>query len=126
MAVSVRVDATEVINALRQAANLRGFRRGLAVAGAHILAKLASYPPQPPNSSYRRTGRLGRSWTMSGGRGGLQVIIGNATPYAPQVQGIDEQLDLFREIGWLTPRDVVDRYSSDIVRLVEYYVRQDI
>jgi len=64
--------------------------------------ELSSYPPS--RSSYRRTGRLGRSWTTDGPKmegGDLLARVGNNVEYAPTVQGkADQQRQLFRTYGW--------------------------
>ena len=116
----------EVLDALTRMGNLRGFKRGMAAGGAYLLAQLQRYPPQPPNSTYKRTGTLGRGWVMEGRRGGMQVVIGNATPYAPKVQGISgTQSSFFAERGWIGPDTAMDRYGDAIADLVRAYTEMD-
>lgn len=55
-------------------------------------AELARYPSPPPASRYRRTGTLGRAWTSArpdwqASAGSFRARVGNATTYAPYVQG---------------------------------------
>ncbi len=81
------------------------------------IPELATYPPAPPNSTYRRTGLLGRTWTSARPEfaplsSGFEASIGNATPYAEDVQG-EQQLVLFKRIGWSNTPDVVARRQAD-------------
>ena len=119
--VRVRVESGQTLAALDRLAQLRGAQRGLAAGGALILSRLATYPPQRPNSRYRRTGTLGRRWTMR--QQGLQVTVGNNTPYAPEVQG-DKQLAFHRETGWQTPEDVVEKHGREIEAIILSYLSQ--
>ncbi len=90
-------------------------------AQALVVHGVAKYPPPPPNSRYRRTGFLGRSWLM--GRVQLMAdnmtgIVENRAPYAPDVQGPD-QLPLFTGIGWERVGDVATRVRDEIVGFFE-------
>jgi hypothetical protein len=81
----------------------------------------ADYPPQPPNSSYRRTGTLGRLWTAATPtvtvRGHvLDARIENATPYGPQVQDPDAQRPVHRG-RWQTTEDVVAQHMDEVEHL---------
>lgn len=76
--------------------------------GARLRTFMAKYPPPPPNSSYRRTGRLGRAWTheVKAGLFSIETIIGNNTPYAPDVQGAGTQSEV--HVGrWQTDADAL-------------------
>ncbi len=123
--VHVAVDADEVFEMITRGTQMRGLQRGMAAVGAHILSRLATYPPQDPSSTYRRTGTLGRRWTMQGTRGGLVITIGNNTPYAPRVQG-PEQTAYFKRVGWKNPGDVVAAETGAIQRLLNAYVEADL
>ncbi len=89
------LNAPEVIAALERSPEL--LREALKLAAQKWLlrrqAELARYPAPPANSSYRRTGTLGRTWTSAkpsyAGTNGttFQAKVGNATPYGPYVQG---------------------------------------
>src|SRR3972149_6930829 len=91
------------------------YRPALAEAGAHIKAGLAPSPPQmtgrpqPPKTErqrrflmasirdgsivipYRRTGGLGRRWTVEFRDGGKTAVVGNNAPGGIFVQGPDSQ-----------------------------------
>jgi hypothetical protein len=80
-------------------------------AGADAVGKLSAYPPA--RTRYRRTGTLGRGWTMEGPReerGGLAVTAGNKTVYAGPVQGRKSrrprQRPVFHRYGWPNVEDV--------------------
>lgn len=83
-----------------------------------LIPDLATYPPAPAGSRYRRTGTLGRTWTSARPEfaplsSGFEARIGNAAPYAEDVQG-ERQLALFRRIGWPNVGDVVTQRQADV------------
>ena len=78
----------------------------------------AEYPAKPGDSSYRRTGTLGRLWTqgrprivMSGHV--LDARIENATPYGSCVQDPERQARMHRGL-WQTTDDVVEQHAREI------------
>lgn len=82
----------------------------------------AEYPPGPPNSSYRRTGTLGRLWTtatphMTVTGHVLDARIANATPYGPRVQDPDEQIAVHRG-RWQTTEEVVQSHLDEVDAVV--------
>lgn len=125
MNFQIKVESKQVEGLIEKGMKMQGLRAGMAAAGAHILARMATYPPAPPNSTYRRTGTLGRRWVMRGTRNGVSVEIGNNTPYAPKVQG-DKQLPHFRVIGWKTPEDVLTSEGGAILNIISAYVKRDL
>lgn len=76
--------------------------------GARLRTELAKYPPPPPNSTYRRTGTLGRSWTHTVQTSliAATAIIGNNIPYAPDVQGEGMQAEIHQG-RWQTEQEVL-------------------
>lgn len=61
-----------------------------------VVGPLATYPPASSRSRYRRTGTLGRTWTAARPAfqvqaSGFEAKLGNATPYANEVQGEDQR-----------------------------------
>ena len=90
--------------------------------------KLSNYPPS--RSSYRRTGNLGRKWTVSGpkvGANSIKVTIGNNADYAIWVQGPTEgpgrkQVSWAERYGWLSVtavrKKVWPRYRLLIIKIL--------
>lgn len=61
--VKIDVDADDVKNLLRELdpdVLWAAIGRGLGVGARRVWQNLPAYPPPPPDSSYRRTGELGR------------------------------------------------------------------
>ena len=81
-----------------------------------LIPGLADYPPAPANSSYRRTGTLGRLWASAQPEfapmeSGFEASIGNATPYAVYAQGEYQP----KWMGhWETAEQVVASRQADI------------
>jgi hypothetical protein len=61
---------------------------------------VTTYPPRPPESTYRRTGTLGRSFTTRVDRGRLEGRAGTRLAYAPYVIGDGTQAAWMRH--WKT------------------------
>lgn len=63
--------------------------------------RMAIYPAPPPNSTYRRTGYLGRSWytNIRSFSGDIQGYLANRAPYKDYVQGL-EQTAQHEATGW--------------------------
>ena len=98
------------------------YLKGVASAGADVLrADLRKYPPKPPDSTYRRTGTLGKSWTksvMRGGReGGWLAQIGTRLGYAPYVQDELRQAKVHQG-RWQTVQSVAKDRRDEVVRFV--------
>jgi hypothetical protein len=82
---------------------------------------MKEYPPQPPRSSYRRTGTLGRKWTVRVTRlaNGLRGKVRNKTWYAPLVQhdrrfARPHQTLQHQSTGWITDAQAMDRNEKAI------------
>jgi hypothetical protein len=89
----------------------------------HLAGAAADYPPAPAESTYRRTGTLGRLWTqarpvVAGVQGALvQGRIGNRTPYGPYVQDPAQQA-WFHRGRWQTTEDVVRDEAGAVEQLL--------
>jgi hypothetical protein len=77
--------------------------------GYELKNELQVYPPPPPESTYRRTGTLGRSWHVK--RQGSSAIVGNPTPYAPYVQSESQQAWM-HEGRWQTDADAIQEIEQ--------------
>lgn len=67
---------------------------------------------------YRRTGLLGRSWTMNVQTTAQQVIgvLNNPTPYGPFVQAPPPAQAVYHQGNWRTTDDAVTKLQAAIVR----------
>jgi len=74
---------------------------------------VAQYPPPPPDSTYRRTGTLGRRWTTKTDREKLEGRVGNATTYAPYVQDKEKQAAIHQG-RWQTAQGVTEGLMGKI------------
>jgi hypothetical protein len=79
--------------------------------GVNVMERMSDYPTA--RTSYRRSGDLGKNWTMEGPKQegvGLVVIAGNKTIYAGFVEGFrrrrPRQRKLFRSYGWPSVEDI--------------------
>ena len=91
--------------------NVNQVKGRLRDVGVEAKDRLQNYPTQ--RTSYRRTGRLGQSWTMEGPKvvaQGLEVIAGSNLEYAPFVQGFrrrrPRQRPVFKRYNWPNVEDV--------------------
>lgn len=102
--VSADVEGEERVQQVLQAISTPGFLAGaFHEIGAQINTDLAKYPPELPEQQYIRTGELGRRWTHEEEVTLFSVssIIGNNTPYAPDVQDPEMQAEIHAG-RWLT------------------------
>ena len=102
------------------------YLQGVAGAGADLLrAELRKYPPPPPQSSYRRTGTLGKSWTkkVSGGRQGWLAVVGSMLRYAPYVQDAARQAEVHQG-RWQTVQSVAADKREELVSFVVRAIRR--
>jgi len=83
-----------------------------AVALVHDRA--GSYPPAPPNSSYVRTGTLGRRFAhrVTHFSGGVKGYVTNPIPYAPYVRG--EEQAAVHAGRWATMKQIVEEKRGAI------------
>ena len=92
---------------------------------ARMQIDLNHYPPVPPRSKYKRTGRLGRGWLhRTEGAQGI-VRLENVTPYAPWVQGY-QQAWMHKATGWETVEQVMARYHDRMIESMRRVVREEL
>lgn len=113
---------------------LEGFRSYPAAAKLEVTRALhkalmllqsaaSDYPPGLMGSRYRRTGTLGRLWTVARPqvrevRGHvLEGRVGNRTPYGPYVQDPDAQVEVHRG-RWATTDEIVREHEEEIGALL--------
>lgn len=116
---TVRIDGLDALLTLSASAP-RVIRETLADASDEALlgmvADLASYPPTPPASRYRRSGTLGRLWTTAqptweARAAGFLGALANATPYGPYVQGEEQTAG---NAHWTTAADALTQHTPRI------------
>ena len=78
---------------------------------------LSTYPPAPPESSYVRTGTLGRSWAIDYtiNARGMSGETGTAIPYAPYVQDAERQAWMHEDRWRNTDVAVAQRHRGAIL-----------
>ena len=91
-----------------------------------LQARMAQYPAQRPNSTYRRTGTLGRKWTTKITQSASELVgsVGNNTEYAPYVQAYRFQARVHRGRWINTDRYVMKTEQRNIVRDFEDTIAQ--
>jgi len=84
----------------------------------HLQRRIAKYPPKPSHSTYRRTGTLGRKWTIKVENNGRQGEIGNNTPYAIYVQG-PRRREFHKAAGWKSIDEIADSEAGAVIGYFE-------
>lgn len=128
MSITIIIDGIEeVMQTLGRVESIRILRPPMERGVARLAADMANYPPQRPNSSYVRTGTLGRRWTtkVTTTGDGLEGRVGNNTEYAPLVQSQRFQMRIHRGL-WQTDQQVVNRDTPLIIEDFERAIRQAI
>lgn len=118
MSITIKIDGIDkLVRKLGKVEGVNYLRPAMQRAVYRLQARLAQYPAQPPNSTYRRTGTLGRKWTskVDVGNGIIRGRVGNNTEYAPLVQSYRFQARVHRG-RWQTDRYVVDTERRNIER----------
>lgn len=91
-----------------------------------VMEAVTYYPPYEA-ISYIRTGNLGYGWdsylrhTMSG----IYLTFNNDVPYAPYVQGENQQ-PIFREIGWNRFYEVIEDERRDWRPTLQRIVKENL
>ena len=101
------------------------YLQGVANAGGQLLrAEMRKYPPPPPNSSYRRTGTLGKSWAQKVTRlaGGWSAIVGTRLNYAPYVQDETRQAEVHQG-RWQTIQSVAADKKDEVFNFMRRAIR---
>ena len=118
MSVSIQIKGIDtLIQKLGKVEGTKHLRQPMQRAVYRLQGRMAQYPAQRTNSSYRRTGTLGRKWTskIEQGNGIIRGKVGNNASYAPLVQSYQFQARIHRGL-WQTDRYIVDTEYRTIVR----------
>lgn len=128
---SVSITITGIDKLIAQLGRLEGMnhlRAPMQRAVYRLQARMAQYPAQRPNSTYRRTGTLGRKWTTKITQSASELVgsVGNNTEYAPYVQAYRFQARVHRGRWINTDKYVMDTEQRNIVRDFEDTIAQRI
>jgi len=118
MSVTIQIKGIDaLIQKLGKVEGTKHLRPPMQRSVYRLQARMAQYPAQRTNSSYRRTGTLGRKWTskIEQGNGIIRGKVGNNASYAPLVQSYQFQARIHRGL-WQTDRYIVDTEYRTIVR----------
>lgn len=115
---------------VRQLGSLAAFeqlRPPMVRSLARVERRLQTYPPPPPDSTYQRTGLLGRTWTDNDpalvvSPSEMRGVVGNKTGYARYVQGDEDQAAVHRG-RWMTDAGAIDAEEDAIRRDFEETIR---
>lgn len=131
----------------------KGARRALAPAAKHVQGKIAQYPAvkRPSRKSvygrtfvsdkqrkkvmamlreglwpYRRTGTLGRRWTISVALAALTATVGNNVPYAKTVHGTPGQSKYQQVVGWKTTDAIAKDTKPEVERIFKIKIDEQL
>ena len=115
--VSIRITGVEEVNLKLD--RLKGIDWAVTPMNQSVFRlweRLALYPPELPNSTYKRTTVLGKGWTKEVERAGNTVTgtVGNRVKYAPWVQSRNFQAGIHRG-RWKTEADIAEEETQNIV-----------
>ncbi len=116
--VSIQIKGIdELIRKLGKAEGMKHLRPPMQRSVYRLQGRVAQYPAQRPNSTYRRTGTLGRKWTSKIEQSSTSITgkVGNNTEYAPLVQSYQFQARIHRGL-WQTDRYVMETEYRTIIR----------
>lgn len=118
--ITVEIDATAALEMLRTMPDRidRAMRGAMTDSTILLMREMKAYPPPPPNSSYKRTGTLGRSWSRRVEGRGMEVTgtvgsNGNMAPYNRYVQDGEYQAQMHQG-RWTTIQDAAERNQDAI------------
>ncbi len=119
--MTITIEITGIDAAIRKLGKIEGLKQlepAMRDAVALIQGAITKYPAPPPNSTYRRTWTLGRSWTTKVTRSPLLGQVGTALGkegpgYARYVQ--DRDMQAWMHVGrWQTIQDVAEKLADQV------------
>lgn len=118
----------ELISKLSSINAMKALEPPMHKAMFRLQTPLATYPPQPGNSKYERTGTLSRRWTTDVDVQPHEITgkVGNNTEYAPPVQAAQFQKPIFKRIGWPTDQAVLRQQLPAIIKDFEEAVDKEV
>lgn len=149
--MEIRVEgAEELIGKLTKLDQMERVKAEVMSAGRFLQGKLKQYPRKAyvPNRliatsdrvrrgffyhlkkgdisvPYRRTGDLGKKWTVQARRSGWEAVIGNNLPYvAAYVQG--KQTFQHTQSGWLTVAQATSVYAPRVEGMIRSALEKEV
>jgi hypothetical protein len=117
VSVSISIQGTDkLIAKLGRVEGTKFLRAPMQRAVLRLQRDMQEYPTQRKGSTYRRTGTLGRKWTVRVKQDGAELVgtVGNNTRYAPFVQSRQFQARVHRG-RWQTDAQVMNQNARAIV-----------
>ena len=114
----ITIDVSEALKKLDPKDIKPAIYATLHSVGDVLLLDIAKYPPALPDSTYKRTGTLGKGWKTAVSQDPLGAVVGNPTAYGPYVQDADKQAAIHRG-RWQTTKDVALRKEFTIKLLIQ-------
>ena len=114
---TITVDVSEAVAKLDPKYLERALKQGIEESAGVLLEDMKVYPPPPPNSTYVRTGKLGRGWgkKFEGNRRAEVRNVG--VSYAKYVQDYDMQAAIHRG-RWQTTEMIARKRANDIKQII--------
>ena len=125
MRATITISNLDVVQRKPAAIESGAYLQPVATSAADLLrAEMRKYPPPPPNSTYRRTGTLGKSWAKNVHRSsdGWLSIIGTRLKYAPYVQDETRQAEIHQG-RWQTIQSVAKDKRDEVVKFCVRAIR---
>ena len=149
--MEIRVEgADELVRKLTKLEQMERVKAEVQSAGRFLQGKLREYPrkAQVPNRliasndrvrrgffyhlkkgdisvPYRRTGDLGKKWTVQARRSGWEAVIGNNLPYVQKyVQG--RQTFQHQASGWLTVAQATSVYAPRVEGMIRAALEREV
>lgn len=98
--------------------------KGLQAIALVIKGWIQPYPEARPESQYRRTMGLFKSWTISPVKN-MGVTIGNNRSYAPFVQDRDRQAAVHQGI-WQTVQDAKEEFDPKVGKMLSDVIQEEL
>jgi len=112
------------VTLLEDIASLKWTEKSMTEYGQKVIRGVSPYPPPPPQSTYRRTGNLGRKWYLDVKE--KEVEVGNVASYAGWVQDEQYQVAVHDNTGWETIQfwalEEIDNMVAGMVEEIESLV----
>ena len=129
--ITISVDAAAALSMLENMPERldRAMQRAMTDSTVLLLREMKTYPAPPADSTYRRTGTLGKSWSRKvEGRGyditGIVGSNGAMAPYNRYVQDTEFQASIHQD-RWVTIQEAAERHEGAIQSFFESRIRAE-